>query len=111
MAEYIERGSLMQKISRMIDYCEKDNRVNGLTALFQVGDAIMDCKSEDVAPVVHGRWIIGDGDDEFDVKCSVCEWTDIFDVCGIGMVKSIASEMHYCQNCGAKMDLGCDDNG
>lgn len=66
--------------------------------------------ADDVAPVWHGRWIIGDGDDDFDVKCSVCGWTDIFDVCGIGMVKFIAAEMHYCQNCGSKMDLGGDDN-
>lgn len=40
----------MQKLSRMIDYCKKDPKVSGLTALFQVGDAIMDCPTEDVVP-------------------------------------------------------------
>ena len=105
MAEYIEREYLMQKVSRMIDYCKKDNKVNGLTALFQVGDAIMDCKSEDVEPVRHGMWVQCfedwrkqiDGD-----KCSVC---------GFEHYGSVISHYHYCSNCGAKMDLRGDDNG
>ena len=57
-------------------------------------------------PVVHGRWIIGVDDDDFDVKCSKCEWTDIFEVAGIAAVERIAKTMHYCLNCGAKMDGG-----
>ena len=51
--EYIERDEILQKISKMIEYCKKDNKVNGLTALFQVGDAIIDCKSADVQEVVR----------------------------------------------------------
>ena len=39
----IDADVLLEKLQRMIDYCEKDNQANGLTALFQVGDAIMDC--------------------------------------------------------------------
>lgn len=58
----------------------------------------------DVAPVVHGRWIIGVDNDDFDVKCSKCEWTDILEVAGISAVERIAKAMHYCPNCGAKMD-------
>ena len=38
----IDADKALEKISKMIDYCEKDTSVNGLTALFQVGDAIMD---------------------------------------------------------------------
>ena len=98
MAEYIEREAAIMKI--MQDGCTASN----IAALKSIPAA-------DVAPVVHGRWIIGDGDDDFDVKCSVCGWTDIFDVCGIGMVKSVVAEMHYCTHCGAKIDLGGDDNG
>ena len=64
MAEYIDKEKLLQKLSRMIDYCENDNKVNGLTALFQVGDAIMDCETADVVEVVrcnncavpHNQW-------------------------------------------------------
>ena len=48
MAEYIDKEKLLQKLSRMIDYCKNDNKVNGLTALFQVGDAIMDCPTVEV---------------------------------------------------------------
>ena len=48
MAEYIDKEKLLQKLSRMIDYCKNDNKVNGLTALFQVGDAIMNCPTVEV---------------------------------------------------------------
>lgn len=61
---------------------------------------------ESAAPVVHGQWIIGVDDDDFDVKCSKCEWTDIFEVAGIAAVERIAKTMHYCPSCGAKMDGG-----
>ena len=43
MARAIDANALLEKLQRMIDYCMNDNQVNGLTALFQVGDAIMDC--------------------------------------------------------------------
>ena len=44
----------MQKLSRMIDYCEKnkDKRFNALNVLFKVADAIMDCPTADVVQVV-----------------------------------------------------------
>lgn len=52
MARYIDEELLMQKLSRMIDYVEKnkDKKFNALNVLFQVGDAIMDCPTADVAP-------------------------------------------------------------
>ena len=52
MAGYIDEEVLMQKLSRMIDYCEKnkEKRFNALNVLFQVGDAIMDCPTADVVP-------------------------------------------------------------
>lgn len=43
MARAIDADALLEKLQRMIDYCKNGNQVNGLTALFQVGDAIMDC--------------------------------------------------------------------
>ena len=51
--QYIERDEVLQKISRMIEYCKKDNKVNGLTALFQAADAVIDCKSADVQEVTR----------------------------------------------------------
>lgn len=52
MARYIDEELLLQKLSRMIDYCEKnkDKTFNALNVLFQVGDAIMDCPTVDVVP-------------------------------------------------------------
>lgn len=46
----IDAELLMQKLSKMIDYCEKnkDKKFNALNVLFQVGDAIMDCPTVDV---------------------------------------------------------------
>ena len=41
----IDANALLEKLQRMIDYCKNDNQVNGLTALFQIGDAIMDCST------------------------------------------------------------------
>ena len=48
MAEYIEKEVLLQKLSQMIEYCKTDNKVNGLIALFQVGDVIMECQSIEI---------------------------------------------------------------
>lgn len=51
--EYIEKDVLYAKLSRMIDYCQKDFTVRALPALFQVADAIMDCKPADVVEIVR----------------------------------------------------------
>ena len=49
----IDANALLQKLSKMIDYCQTDNKVTGLTALFQVGDAVMDCPTVDAVEVVR----------------------------------------------------------
>ena len=96
MAEYIDKEKLLQKLSRMIDYCENDNKVNALTALFQVGDAIMDCTTADVQEVRRGKWISNElGGYKWVYYCSECGWVDGYPF----------SDRHkYCPNCGAKMD-------
>ena len=104
MTEYIEREALLLKISRMIDYCKKDNRVNGLTALFQAADAIMDCKSEDVAPVRHGRWIKENSRKKSYLWiCSNCRKIAYF-CSGDGKCA-----YQYCPNCGADMSKEDED--
>ena len=95
MPRLIDANALLQKLHRMIDYCKADNKVTGLTALFQVGDAIMDCKTVDAVEVVHGRWI-----DEYPyARCSVCnaEWINC-------TTDNDPKLFYYCPNCGAKMD-------
>ena len=88
--EYIERDKILQKISKMIEYCKKDNKVNGLTALFQVGDAIIDCKSADVQEVVRCKDC-----NYYDMQNCYCEMFD-FDT---------PSDDFYCRE-GERMD--CD---
>ena len=48
MTEYIDKEKLLWELSRMIDYCENNNDVNGLTALFQVGVTIIACPTIEV---------------------------------------------------------------
>jgi hypothetical protein len=66
---YIDADELMQKLSRMIDYCGKDPKVSGLTALFQVGDAIMDCPTADVVEVVRCKDCVNLYKGEFQSTC------------------------------------------
>lgn len=89
MAEYIDKGKLLQELSRMIEYCKNDNKVNGLTVLFQVGDAIMDCPTADVVEVKHAKFeLVNNGTG----VCSNCHRLD-----------SIDKLAKYCRYCGAKM--------
>lgn len=76
---------------------------NRLATMTDAKRKIAEMPAADVVPVVHGKWIIGTGDDEFDVKCPKCGWDDIFEVAGIAAVKRISETMHYCPNCGARM--------
>ena len=121
MAEYIERTEeLMLAMNAGVRAIENTKRYHGAIYnkdLFsdnpqeipyllaaKVLREVSDAPAADVAPVVHGHWIIGADNDDFDVKCSKCEWADIFEVAGIAAVERIAKAMHYCLNCGAKMD-------
>lgn len=56
-------------------------------------------------PGTYNKWLIGDGDDNFDVKCPVCGYSEIFGVCGLMVVRDIAKQMHYCQNCGERLEV------
>ena len=100
--EYIERDEILQKISKMIEYCKKDNKVNGLTALFQVGDAIIDCKSADVQEVRHGKWESTELMYENGcTRCSECKTeyyvSGLEEICGDTLPT-------FCPICGARMD-------
>lgn len=97
MARLIDADALFGKLSRMIDYCREHPKVNGLAALFEVGDAIMDCKTVDDVEVVHGRWKKANNRPKSYIRvCSVCGKEAYF--CGEGC------SYKYCPNCGAKMD-------
>lgn len=106
MPEYIEREALLETLKNYRDAHADVDDADGCELIEDVMREINAQATADVALVVHGRWIIGVDNDDFDVKCSKCEWTDIFEVAGISAVERIAKAMHYCPNCGAKMDGG-----
>ena len=100
MAEYIERGALIEwlKHIRLIDL--SDGR--GLCRVIMEDDFKKAIKKMpkgiivDVAPVRHGRWETS-SDRPDSLICSVCK-------CGFDMWKH--DPHNYCPNCGAKMDGG-----
>lgn len=52
---------------------------------------------EDVAPMMHGRWLHKDNGE---VRCSNCNA-----LLGVGAnLSEIVEDVFYCYNCGAKMD-------
>lgn len=99
MPRYIDADELINKLSRMIDYCKKDNKVTGLTALFQVGDAVIDCKTADVAPVIHAEWILDEDSSSDEEECYRCS------NCKAVLEEDYKWHCHnYCYHCGARMD-------
>jgi hypothetical protein len=124
----IDANALLEKLSRMIDYCKNDNKVSGLTALFQVGDAIIDCPTVDAVEVVHGRWLYEAHRESSNYRwnvtaeCSECcdekkeIWAGFFPNVPDWLARDVAMQSamsvklsNYCPNCGAKMDGGNDD--
>ena len=127
MAEYIDKGELYEKIAQLEElarnrYLETPSsnpccsrymtQLNERTVFKHI---IADFPSDDVAPVVHGRW-----DDEH--KCTVCHIEAFFKISNVrpaydydweeNLVETDRYiwdtewiETAYCPNCGAKMDL------
>ena len=98
----IDANALLEKLSRMIDYCQDNKLEDEMSALFQVGDAVMDCPTVDAVEVVHGEWRVTETIPtlEKQMMCSACRciwyypearWNDI-------------RLTNYRPNCGAKMD-------
>ena len=83
MTEYIEREKVLSKAAP-VEGCFSD--------MISVYDVAM-LPAVDVAPVVHGRWIMHDDEFGLTCECSVCH----IETMGDG---------NYCPNCGAKMDGG-----
>lgn len=90
MADYIDRDKYCAIT------CRCDKNYCGRTSC-----AIWTAKSEDVTPVVHGRWAMH-SDRPDTLICSICDHA--FDVW-----KHDIARMHYCPNCGSKMDAEKED--
>lgn len=91
MAEYIERRKAAEVLCNVI--CGSDRGLcistpencqqKKMLALYELAAA-------DVAPVVHGRWIVTDV-----ITCSECQHFTR---------SEFAGRWNYCPNCGARMD-------
>ena len=96
MAEYIERGALMQFPIRRDHYDRKNGNehfINGIESVLEYAENL---PATDVAPVRHGRWETN-SDRPDSLICSVCK-------CGFDMWKH--DPHNFCPNCGSKMDEG-----
>lgn len=89
MAEYIDREELLELYETGNTVIDKV----GVVPLQVIRQNIMDMPAADVAPVVHGRWIMHDDELGLTCECSVCH----IETMGDG---------NYRPNCGAKMDGG-----
>ena len=82
--------------------------------LDEITQEIFDAPTVDAVEVVHGRWIWdvethGDPmycvDEDFGYRCSECQaWADEYGVEGDIYEEPPTHILHYCPNCGAKMD-------
>ena len=105
MDEYIDREALIAWLKRIQLIDLSDGR--GLCRVIMEDDFKKAIKkmpkgiTADVAPVRHGRWKpyheSDIGYDEYGVRCSNCG-LEIED-------HEVKFVMHYCPNCGAKMDF------
>lgn len=99
MNEYIERERLLRRFN-----IDDMMNVNGtLISLEDARNTISNFTAADVAPVMHGKWIIPTkiGHRSFNIPhCSVCN----------GIPCGVDKNTNYCPNCGAKMDGNNNDN-
>lgn len=97
MADYIDREKLLKSIPRV----KEDKTISLFGAVADMICMVNAVPKEDVSPVVHGRW--GMHSDRPDTLiCSICDHA--FDVW-----KHDIDRMHYCPNCGSKMDAEEED--
>ena len=129
MAECIGREATIKRIQEV--YCVGCNSYNGVRCrACGIGDAIdiiEDAPAADVAPVVHGRWLLQANNERTNYRwnvtaeCSECcdeekeIWAGFFPNVPDWLARDVALESaksvklsNYCPNCGAKMDGGAD---
>ena len=121
MAEYIKREAALHEIERREVLMVGDKRIS----VDAMKSFIKNRPAADVAPVVHGRWIMEAHDERVNYRwnvtaeCSECcdeqkeIWAGFFPnvpPCIARDVALISAESvklsNYCPNCGARMDAG-----
>lgn len=91
VAEYIDRGTAIAKLTAL-EVTEPN------ATMVDAKRVLADTPAADVAPVLHGRWILErePNGKPYCFHCSVCD--SDYHYIGIMAVSD------YCPNCGAKMD-------
>lgn len=96
MAEYINRNSIYNKLQALFNYWLNSIESQTISISYakqRILPMIMEeLPASDVAPVVHGRWIMHDDELGLTCECSVCHIETMCDG-------------NYCPNCGARMDI------
>lgn len=110
MAEYIEREAIMKFPIRK-GRCDKEHaNEHFIFGIESVMEYVENLPAADVAPVVHGRWIV-----EIDALgreytvCPVCNSNFRMKQDGGRWLRIDLRGFEYCPHCGAKMDGGADD--
>ena len=120
MAEYIKREAALHEIERREVLMVGDKRIS----VDAMKSFIKNRPAADVAPVVHGRWILEAHDERVNYRwnvtaeCSECcdeqkeIWAGFFPNVPPSIARDVAlisaesvKLSNYCPNCGAKMDL------
>ena len=134
MAEYIEREAFLKEIEDQ--YClpckEAGRDHNGCKCracwVDDMRGDVIDAPAADIAPVVHGRWILEAHDERVNYRwnvtaeCSECcdeqkeIWAGFFPNVPPPIARDVAlvsaesvKLSNYCPNCGCRMDGGDDE--
>lgn len=124
MADYIDRDAVISEIERREALMVGDKRIS----VDAMKSFIKNRPAADVAPVVHGRWILEAHDERVNYRwnvtaeCSECcdeqkeIWAGFFPNVPSPIARNAAlvsaesvKLSNYCPNCGAKMDGGGGD--
>lgn len=108
MAEYIKRSAVFEQFGNAdADVCETDDfgGVDYGFGMKNIKELINAIPAADVAPVVHGKWIVR-FDGPYKRRRCYCSHSGKHN--GVGGIAQ-NQEKPYCPNCGAKMDGGDND--
>ena len=102
--EYIEREALIEEAKHNKAVCQ------AIADIVDVKDIINNTPVADVAPIRHGHWKKGKGNERPTENGFVHDNKYVCDCCGWGCCCETKLDFSFCPNCGAKMDGG-EENG